>query len=514
MATKHLLKLTLTCLLFVITVTSNSQVTTPHKIDSSLENSDYDISKAIYRYYKQNPAPIKISELQKKLFDFKNQNFNDPITIGLIYSALKGIISDLEATARTVSGDIASHLNNLMGTANAVLAHWDTRLADRLDRTIQQLNDLERRIVEDTENLIRMMQETIRQVQARAIETAIVTAGEANILAYDITSIIMRNKNARFVYSTPQSIRIGLNEPIVKIKGNFLCCKSYNFRLSGYNKEIVPISFSDNEVTIKLPDDFISTVDKETTISLSAQPYSHRKRLLWFGRKYWKAEPQSKTIVLKPKIDYSIAVSITPKAKLPTEHTFEFAFHDIDDNCDADRRIDRTYVLPPGWYLKDLTQKPDLRNTSGPNCCSGLIGRGAYNSGDNSVIVEGRICGCGYDGVWPVRFCRARGWWGYVLFVPAKSYQYQPIPIYEQQVSVPNQSQRSFTFDYPQTNIPADNQGVQFLYTIVIQIQEGSTTRRVEISDVNPNVEGFRTRMNNNRLTLEIDPATKVLEFK
>jgi hypothetical protein len=44
-------------------------------------------------------------------------------------------------------------------------------------------------------------------------------------------------------------------------------------------------------------------------------------------------------------------------------------------------------------------------------------------------------------------------------------------------------------------------------------IQEGNTTRRIEISDVNPNVEGFRTRMDNNRLALEIDPAVTVMAF-
>jgi len=515
---KRIIHLFLIHVILTASLETNSQVILIPVPDSSIEVSDYDMSKAIYKYYKQQNqqtglSSLNASSLQNQIFNLSKQNLSDPITIGLTFAALKGIIGNLEATIRTVSGDIAAHLTNLMANANAVAAHWESRLGDRLDRTIDQLNKTERRIVEDTEALIRMTQQTIRQVEAGAIESARIAGGEADIVAYNITSIIKRNKEARFVYEIPQKIRIGLNEPIVKVRGNFLGFKPYNFKLSGYTNEVAPLGFSANEVSIKLPDDFISGIQQETTVSLTAEPYSRRKRLLWFGYKYWRETPQTLTVVLKPKIDYSIAVSISPRAKLPTKHTFNYSFYDRDENCDADRRVDRMYVLPPTWFLNDATQKPVLTNTSGPNCGSGLIGGGIHNSGDNAVVVEGRIKGCGYDGVWPVRFCNGRGWWGYFINVESKSYQYQPLPILEQNVQVPNQSQRSFTFDYPNSNIPTDNQGIQFSYLITVLVQEGNATRKVEISDVNPNVEGFRTRMDNNRLSLEIDPMNKVLEI-
>ena len=208
--------------------------------------------------------------------------------------ALQGIIGSLEATIRTVTGDIAAHLNNLLNTTNAVLTQWDYRLADRLNRTIYELNKTERRIVEDTESLIRMAQQTIRQVETGAIELAKVSAGEADILAYNITSIIKRNKEARFVYSQPNKIRIGLNEPVIKLRGNFLDFKPYNFRIQGYQSELIPLGYASNEVSIKLPNDFLSTIQSETTVALTAEPWNRRKRLLWFGYRYWRSSGRSR----------------------------------------------------------------------------------------------------------------------------------------------------------------------------------------------------------------------------
>src|SRR5258705_10818957 len=293
-------------LTIAITISSYSQVIIIPTPDSSLENSDYDRSKAFYKFYKTSKTQISTlnsDSLQLKVFGKSQQKLTDPATIGLTYLALQSILKDLEKTARTVSGDIAAHLINLFATGNAVAAHWESRLGDRLDRTIEQLKEAERRFVEDTEDLIRMIQQTIKQVQVGAIEVAIVTAGEADILAYNITSIIKRNKEARFVYKMPQNIRIGLNEPIVKIRGNFLGFKPYNFKITGVANEIIPLGFSANEVILRLPDELLNSIKEETTISLTAEPYSRRKKLLWFGYKYWHETSQTQTIILKPKID-------------------------------------------------------------------------------------------------------------------------------------------------------------------------------------------------------------------
>jgi hypothetical protein len=478
------------------------------------EMLDYDISKAIFLYEKNqgNFSILSFNEQNRVLSTYPTI-ISDPVSIGLTYTALQGVITNLESTMRTVSGDVAAHLNNLLNTANAVLGQWDYRLSDRLDRTLRQLREQERRLVEDTEALIRMTQQTIRQVEIGALEVARVTSGEADILAYNIIGNLKRTKEARFVYGSPSKLRLGLNEPIIKVRGNYLGFKPFNFIIPGYDNQIIPISYNENEVSIKLPDDFLESINSETTIPIIAKPYSRKKRLLWFGYRYWQVAPKSVLVTLKPKIDFSISVSITPQAKLPTKHTFEYSFYDSDENCKADRRVDRTYVLPPSWSLNDVRQIVDLRNTSGPNCSSGLIGRGAYNSSEFSVVVEGRIAGCGYSGPFNT-FCKGRGWWGYVLYIPSKSYRFQPIAPYEVIANIPNQNQRSFTFDYPLENIPTDNQEVKYFYKIDVIVKEGSSERKIEISDVNPNVEGFRTRMEDSRLILEIDPMINLLEIK
>jgi hypothetical protein len=99
------------------------------------------------------------------------------------------------------------------------------------------------------------------------------------------------------------------------------------------------------------------------------------------------------------------------------------------------------------------------------------------------------------------------------VYAPAKSYQYQPIDKFVANVKVPNQIQRTFTFDYPLANIPLDNRGVKYPYRVSILIEEGTIIKRIEISDVNPNAEGVRSRLDNNRLTIEMYPITKILTF-
>jgi hypothetical protein len=514
MQTINATKAVLFFLLIIFSYITKAQPNTESEVDFSKEMLDYDISKVIHIYNKtKGDFSVLSIEEQQRILSTYPKTVTNLVPIGLTYTALQGVITSLEATIRTATGDVAAHLNNLLNTANAVLAQWDYRLADRLERTLRQLREGERRLVEDTEALIRMTQQTIRQVEAGALEAARVTAGEADILAYNIIGNLKRTKEARFVYGSPSKLRIGLNEPLVKVRGNYLNFKPYNFFIPGYDNQIIPLGYNDNEVSIKLPEDFLETIQSETTIPLVAQPFSRKKRLLWFGYKYWQTAPKSVLVTLKPKVDFTISVAITPQAKLPILHNFEYSFYDRDENCKADRRVDRTYVLPPSWSLADIRQSVDLRNTSGPNCGSGLIGRGAYNSSEFSVVVEGRIKGCGYDGPFNT-FCRGRGWWGYVLFIPSKSYRFQPLTPFEEVLNIPNQSQRTFTFDYPSSNIPPDNQEVRYSYKIVVIVKEGSTERRVEISDVNPNVEGFRTRMDDNRLTLEIDPMVKVLEVR
>lgn len=488
---------------------SSQKISTPVP-DSSVQNSSYDWSKLLMKSFRDQQRSQNLNQVGKVSQASTSSSLADPISIGITFVALKNIIRSLEATARTVTGDVSAHVNSLLATGNAVVAQWEQRLGDRLDRTIDELKNTERRIVEDTESLIRLMQQTVDQVRVGALETARVTAAEADILAYNITSIIKRKKIARFIYANPKNIRIGLHEPVVVIRGNFLDFKHYNFNISGFQQEITPLGYSANEVSVLLPDELLASIQTQTTIAVTAEPYSRRKRLLWFGYRYWRESPQTQTITLNPRIDYSIAIAISAQAKVPTTKTFDFNFYDSDENCDADRRIDRSYVLPPTWVVSNTAGSPELIiNTA--NCGSGLVGRGAYYSGDNMGVVEARIKGCGYS--WFGLNCNGRGWFGYTLRMPSKSYDFITIPSHEQLINVHNQSQQSFTIDYPLTNIPADNQGVKFSYTIVIQVQEGSSTQRIEISDVNPNVNGFRTRMTDNRLAIEIDPVVQRIKI-
>lgn len=477
--------------------------------------TDYDISKYVTKTpfgsqpYMQK-TDQKAADQRVELYrNAQSQRVAGPIGIGLTFVGLKSLLGSLEATIGTVSGQIHAQLTNLLSTANGLAAQWDRRLKNRLTETIDQLNALERRIVEDTESFIRMSQETIRLVEAGAIEAARVAAGEADIVAYNTTTLLVRKKEPRFVYPTPLVFRIGLEEPVVAIRGNFLGFRPYNLKIGRNATELTPLGFSSNQVTVRIPDSYLETITTPTTIDLSAEPWSRKKRLLWWGYKYEKMPTQTVLVSANPRVDYTLDVSITPLASVPTFHTFTYNFYESDENCNANRRVDRLYPLPLGWEIANVLTPPQITiNTA--NCGSGLVGNGASYSGDNAVLVEANLKGCGTNWIFN---CKGRGWLGYTVYAPAKSYQYQPIDKFVANVKVPNQIQRTFTFDYPLANIPLDNRGVKYPYRVSILIEEGTIIKRIEISDVNPNAEGVRSRLDNNRLTIEMYPITKILTF-
>jgi hypothetical protein len=478
--------------------------------DFSDEMLDYDISKAMYLFHQNIPDFTSVSEeQQQEILSKASKIISDSLPIGLTHSALISLKQNIDYHIRNSDGEIAYRLTQLYHSLSLVLTEWDIRFSNQLDRTIAYFRPKERELIRDTETCIRMSQKTLRQIAINAMDSALVGVAEADIFAYDIAGKRSNNQVARLVYAEPIRFRVGLNNSI-KIRGNFLHFKPYHFKIIGFDNEIIPTQYSNNEVLIQIPDEILNTIDKPTTLALTAKLVSRKKNSLGMGYRYYSMPASSILVTVLPKIGYAFSVRIHPEAKLPINHTYTFNFYAKYRKCDAFANVTRRYVLPENWELADVNQRVNLKNTHGPNCNSGLVGRGAFNLPPSSVFVEGVVGGCGYT---LIVNCRGRGWWGYELKIPAKSTRTQYLQPLQEFRNVPNQTQRRFVFEYPLDRIPSNYQSLTYPYFITITVMEGTEFKQIRLSNLNPQEPGFSSSMVGNQLIVDIAQDVKIIEM-
>ncbi|KAB2929951.1 MAG: hypothetical protein F9K24_18130 [Leptonema illini] len=418
----------------------------------------------------------------------------DLITVGGLLLGLRQVIGDLTKALRDVSADLQGQVQSLLGTANAVLAEYDRRLGAKLDKTVSELKGLERRLFEDTQDLVDQMQRALSSILAGLSETILTATGEADIVAYNIVHSLTTTQRPRFVYIVPRSLQVGLGDPVFKVRGNFLNFGTYPIRVNGAVAALV--SRNDNEFVARTPSEILDRVQDATTVGIAASPPARQRFLFW--RRIVPGLEQSISLKVYPKKSFTLHARIYPVASLPIERDFQFPHYDTDDDCAIDRSSDRIWVLPPGWEVVRF----GVTTTNGPSCGSSI--GNPVQSGNNAVNVPAHLKGCGYSG--PFRIgCKGRGHLGYRLDIRGKGYVDGPLTVFEDSTSVDSNNQRTFSFTYPQNQIPADNRGINWQYDLHINIVQGSQVHQVQLSHVNPNAEGISSRIDGGVLSVEIN---------
>src|SRR6266513_269962 len=103
MKAKHLYRqIFAAALLLIGIIPTHAQLPSVQKSDTTGQMADYDISKKFHLYYKHRDPKISVNtlnaaDLQAAIFHSKI-TFTDPITIGLTFAALQGVIKQLEAS--------------------------------------------------------------------------------------------------------------------------------------------------------------------------------------------------------------------------------------------------------------------------------------------------------------------------------------------------------------------------------------------------------------------------------
>lgn len=410
----------------------------------------------------------------------------DPISIGMLFFGLKSVISDLETTAKNVSGDTKSQVLEVIGTLNSVVDVFWKDFNDKMDLRVDQVEGLERKTVEDVENLIAIANHlsTLPANFNKIIK-------DADISAYNIVSNFKRVKEPRILYFEPSSIYAGDIQTLIKIKGNFLNNSDYPIYIN--DQEVQVISRNENELVIRLGQNDLKKIQTDSVLVVKANPSIRKKNFL--GRIVLKnGTTKSIAIEAKPEIIYQISGSFSPIAKTPGFKDFQFDFYKKEDQCNASYPVDKIWTLPDGYKVESFS---NIKTASGGRSFVG----GVHQEGSSSVFVRAQIAGkTGFLGI-----CQSRGDVGYKLNVRGKKYEDESLATYPFLLSSGANKQRSFIFEYPKNLIPVDNAGITWKYRISIKIVQGKIEKIIELSDVNPNHDVIKSSIKDGILTLEFN---------
>lgn len=436
----------------------------------------------------------------------------EALTVGAVKNLLDGALDDLDAQLDKASADLRSVGESFEKNARGVLADIDERLGDKLEYTLDRLEGQEQRLFESAQALAYQAQKAAEQIAAGAGEEARRTLFEGDIVAYNTSyNLPCRSHRPRLVYAQPAELVVGRDRPEVTLRGNYL---NYgprpDVRVAGRMARV--IARTQEQITVEIPDAVLAGADRERSVPVSVKTGEVLRELTWFGLRCSETEraalrAQSLPVVLKPRDQVKVTAQLTPQVGTPERRTFNFSFsEDTGNSCsDRTRNHDRTWCVPDGqgWRLETFGGP----SVSSRNCGSRISE--TRQVGDKCVFVGGRVRGCGYQNLVFGRACNGRGWLRYTMSIQAVRIQDAtdgPAERFES-ASEDDAEQRNFLFTYGGT-IADGHEITGWSYEADVVIWEAGRKRRIVVSDVNPNVEGVVSRVDETgRLDVDVSAA-------
>lgn len=421
------------------------------------------------------------------------QHLADPVTAALMLKALSDALQGLQNVLTSATGDVQAVGNSLEANGHPLLADADARYKDNLDLTYEKLNKEQREIWNAATALTDRVHLATQQLTAQALDSAKVTMWEGDIVAYDtIKELMCRTRDSRALYVssfsavTPLALRLGLDPPAVRVRGNFLNFRDPRATIDGVPASVKALSV--NEVDLEIPEVVLTTIQtggaKPVTVAIT--PTSCQPR--WFRRsKYFRATPQSVALLVKPPVTADIDAAIEPTGEVPTPAWWPADFYRSDENCDAHYRVDQVFTLPPDPDFKLINEPYPWRiNVTTANCGSGI--EPIQRRGDNAILVPGHLDGCGY-GPWPIKDCHGRGWLGYHVEMHYNGFVRQLLPVERWSNTT---TYGDFDVKYAQ-QIPNGTRRVRWNYVVRVTLHEGPTSHVVTLTNDVQNSEGIET---------------------
>lgn len=394
------------------------------------------------------------------------------LTAGAVSVGLSAAIKDLKSVLESMGGELKGVGNSLQANAQNVLLDFDRAIAGNINLTFDKLDTQQQRLYRDAQALTRQLAKAAIEVTNNAGTQARLTIADADILAYNTTySLPCRTQTPRVVMVTPDALRVGRDMLEVSVRGNFLdSVPDGAVTIGGQVAQIV--SRSANEIRLAIPSSVAAAIKTRGSVAISIAAQERRKKmiLLFCNTSTVPVTLQAATVLL-PKRIYTLTGWLQPtslKAEKRRE-THQFNSGKPSD-CDASNDASQNICAPAGWGVAAIA---DFKVT-GRNC--GSSAGPASVSGARCVLVPGRVKGCGYDGVWPARNCKGRGWVNWKMKVALT--RDVRVPMARQSFAVTSGDQASWTFPY--TKAPLRDP--RWTYGVRIDVIEGDQKQSFDIS--------------------------------
>ena len=207
------------------------------------------------------------------------------LTVGIILGQINVLLDDLATSARDLTQEMRAIVGDVEGSTSQLISEIDDTLGNRLDDTLDQLNESERRLMTDAQSTIFALERSIQAIREGSDESIKTSLWEASIVAWDAEhSLPCIERVPRLVYATPSSFRIwpdyskpgdpSYSDPedrrklIVKLRGNFLNFAPPLVAVDGNSATVR--DFNHNEIIVELPESVVERARE----SKFAQPVS------------------------------------------------------------------------------------------------------------------------------------------------------------------------------------------------------------------------------------------------
>lgn len=345
----------------------------------------------------------------------------EPITTVLLVSkALQDSLQALQDSIVTAGGEMTGVGNSWQKNGQNVLVDINNMLGSKMNTAIENLNDSERKLISDAQNLTGLIKKSTNQVISHSFQEARITLGDADILAYNTSySLPCRNQEPRIVYWTPTMATITGNEVLVTAKGNFLNIDT-NVQVL-VNGVITPIiAQTDRDLTFKVPTSVLATVQNQTTIGINVAGLHKRVRssgllsaVFGCSEKKQAVPTLRLALTLRPPIVYSIDASIVAESTAwsPTYEAYktEPKFY-RSTGAGGNVNVSEQYCLKANEVVVDAHLT--ITDRGGPSTAGPWV-----LSGERCVYVPARVQGNGFDSF---RISKGGGNIGYVLSIIGK----------------------------------------------------------------------------------------------
>jgi hypothetical protein len=421
------------------------------------------------------------------------------LTVLAVRTALVDAMKQFQEAIKTADQATRNAGVSLQSNAQNVLADIDQMFAGNLKDRLDELDTIQRGLMENAKLLTTQIQKSTELVVAKAGYQARLTMADADITAYNaLYSLPCRSQIPRILYVTPGDFRPGRDVPEVRVRGNFLNIgtKPPSATIAGQTTRV--ISRSPNEIVLEIPKTIIATKDSSHSVPIEMQ-------LLQENRHFWLLYCHSTVASMASRLNANLFIDQPERVALNVSIGGSYnairlkpfkmgeVYHQEED-CNYHQDDNRSFCLPPEAI--ELGSPPYLIQKFSANCNSWIAD--PKPSGSRCAEVDAHVGGCGSF----LMDCHGRGWIHYLLTLYGKVADAQSIPDEKFSQQALGDNPNTFRFVHHMAHRNLDH--AKWRYVVIITVDRGYSKQTFQLSEIHPNDSGIQTDIQDGALSVSL----------